>query len=110
MNNIPKKYQKIIDDLNKEYNFLYMDSLVLIMMWRKEKKLEWKNRDGLGSKAYSLFRKFTATIIEHFYERNIPLKERTRKYLGLGFDFADWLLKTPLDYKLPIPHHNEINE
>ena len=101
----PKKYQIIIDDLIKIYDFLYLDSLILVMIWRKNNNVQFPNSGFIGNGKESLFYKYVYELINRFYEDHFDKKNYKN-----GEDFAIWLLKTPLDYKLPIPHHGEINE
>ena len=101
---IPKKYQQIIDDLTSVYDFLYLDSLVLIMIWRKDNKVEYPSYGFIGNGKESLFYKYVYELINRFYF------EHFNKESNIGEDFAGWLLKTPLDYKIMIPHHSEICE
>src|SRR3990167_3911163 len=118
---IPKKYKKIIDDLNKEYDMAYLDSLAFIIFWRKNNNIKsrhpihnlrdpWDSRWDTHSFSQEeiLFRKLVATLIENFYEKYTPPADRKRLYIDLGFEFADWLLKTPIEYFPDIPHHTEI--
>jgi|SRR3990172_8539807 len=107
---IPKLYKKIIEDLNKEYNFFYLDSLTFIMLWRKENELEYKKWNGLGWTKYTFFNKYVATLVESFYESITGENHEKRGFLELGHKFAYWLLKTPINFRLPIFHHSEINE
>lgn len=101
---MPKKYKKIIDDLVKTYDFLYLDSLVLIMIWRKQNKV-FLSKWGISGRNESLFYKYVYELINRFYKEYF-----NKSGYRIGEDFAIWLLKSPLDYRLPIPHHNEINE
>jgi hypothetical protein len=100
---IPKKYQKVIDDLIKVYDFLYLDSLVLIMRWRRDNEVEYPEWGYIGGGKASLFYKYVYELIDHFYQRYYQ-----KEGYQIGEDFAIWLLKTPLDYLLPIPHHAEM--
>jgi hypothetical protein len=101
----PKYIQKIIDDLVKTYDFLYLDSLCLAMIWRKENKLQYPECGFIGNGRESAFYKYVYELINRFYEEHFN-KDGYR----VGEEFAIWLLKTPFDYRIPIPHHSEINE
>lgn len=105
ISNIPKKYQTVLNDLIKVYDFLYLDSLILVMMWRKENKVFISNDFFRGNGKEALFYKYVYELIDRFYKDNF-----NREGHRIGEEFATWLLKTPLDYKLQIPHHSEINE
>ena len=107
---IPKTYKNILDNLNEKYNFFYLDSLIFIMLWREENKLEFKKWNGVGLTKYTFFRKYVATLVESFYENKTGIDHEKRKFLELGYKFADWLLKTPIDFNLPVCHHAEINK
>lgn len=106
---IPKKYQKVFDDFQEEYDFVFLDSLRFAMYWRWENKLVWKEWQGLGYTKHSTFRKYVATLVEGFYEKYIKPENRTRKALELGFELADWLLKTPIDYIPELSAHSEMD-
>jgi len=102
---IPNRFQTLINDLVKTYDFLYLDSLILIMMWRKDNKVKFPNYGFISNGKESLFYKYVYELIDKFYKNHF-----NKEGYKIGEEFAIWLLKTPLDYKLQIPHHNEINE
>ena len=112
MEGIPKKYQKIFIDFNNEYDFAYLDSVVLAIAWRTQNKIVLpKNKPYmiLGNTKESVFYKYIATLVENFYEKYERPEDRSRDKLELGHKLAIWIMKQPLDFKAPLIQHAEMN-
>lgn len=102
---IPNVYRKIFEDLNIKDDYLYLDSLALVIAWRNQNQLELPKGKTYwvksGSKI-SVFMKYVSELINRFYLYHYERES------DVGIRFAKWLLGTPINYKPPIKHHSEL--
>lgn len=99
---IPKKYQKIVEDLVEVKDFLYLDSLVFALRSNIDKVL-FSETQNLTEDGHAFY-KYVYELIDSFYEKHFVSKKKIHSQA-----FALWLLKNHSVIRLSIPHHSELD-